>query len=163
MLHSFPRCAQHSFVDDIDHALLLQLMQNCRQTNTELAERVGLTPAPCLRRVRRLEEEGIVLGYHAHVQPAAIDMGFAVLVDIELSGHDQPTVQRFEDALIALDEVVEARRMFGAPDYHARIAVKDLAAYEQFLSNKLMALPGLARLQSRFPMKTLKDASSPIG
>jgi DNA-binding Lrp family transcriptional regulator len=150
-------------VDDIDRALLLHLMENCRQTNTDLADRVGLTPAPCLRRIRRLEDEGVILGYHAHVQPGAIDMGFDVLVDIELSAHDQPTVQRFEEALSALDDVVEARRMFGAPDYHVRIAVKDLSAYEQFLTNQLMALPGIARLQSRFPMKTLKPATSPIG
>lgn len=150
-------------MDDIDLALLLQLMRNCRQTNTELADQVGLTPAPCLRRIRRLEDDGVILGYHAHVQPAAIDKGFDVLVDIELTSHDKPTVQRFEEALISLEQVVEARRMFGAPDYHARVAVKDLSAYEQFLTNDLMTLPGLARLQSRFPMKTLTNTTPQIG
>jgi DNA-binding Lrp family transcriptional regulator len=151
MLHHLPFGAHYSFVDE-----------NCRQTNTELADRVGLTPAPCLRRIRRLEDEGVILGYHAHVQPASIDMGFDVLVDIELAGQDKLTVQRFEEALIALDEVVEARRMFGAPDYHARVAVKDLSAYERFLTDTLMVLPGLSRLQSRFPMKTLKHSVTAI-
>jgi DNA-binding Lrp family transcriptional regulator len=144
-------------VDEIDRAILQQLRRDCRLTNTELADRVGLTPSPCLRRIRRLESDGVILGYHARIAPAALDRGFEVLIDLELTDQAQATVERFEAALIAFDEVVEARRMFGAPDYHALIATTDLPAYEQFLTQKLMALPGLAKLQSRFPMKTMKS------
>jgi DNA-binding Lrp family transcriptional regulator len=142
-------------MDQIDRAIIHQLQANARQTNTELADHVGLTPSPCLRRVRHLEDTGIILGYHAHIDPTALDQSFEVLVDIELVDQTRSTVDRFEAALVALEPIVDAKRMFGAPDYHAIVAVKDLAAYETFVTEHLMTLPGLARLQSRFPMKTL--------
>ncbi|GAA1315329.1 Lrp/AsnC family transcriptional regulator [Saccharothrix xinjiangensis] len=132
-------------------------------TNTELADRVGLTPSPCLRRVRRLEEDGVVLGYHARVDPAAVGRGFEVQVDLELADQARSTVERFEAVLVSFDEVVEARRMFGAPDYHALVAVADLPTYERFLTQRLMAIPGLAKLQSRFAMKTIKSDTPRAG
>ena len=143
-------------MDRVDHAIIQHLRRNARLTNTELAELVGLTPSPCLRRVRRLENEGIILGYQARVSPAALDRGFEVHVDLELADQAKQTISVFEAALVAYDEVVEARRMFGTPDYQALIAVADLSAYEYFLTEHLTALPGLGRLQSRFPMKTIK-------
>ncbi len=143
-------------MDAIDRAILRHLRQDARLTNTDLADLVGLTPSPCLRRVRRLEATGVILGYHASVAPHAVGRGFEVLVDLELTDQAQATVTRFEAALVAFDEVIEARRMFGAPDYHVLVATVDLPAYERFVTTKLMALPGLARLQSRFPMKALK-------
>ena len=148
-------------VDRIDRAIIDHLRRDGRLSNTELADRVGLTPSPCLRRVKRLEDEGVILGYHAHIAPAALGRGFEVQVDLELADQAHTTVERFEAALAAFDEVVEAQRMFGAPDYHARIAVADLPTYERFLTQKLMALPGLAKLQSRFPMKTIKPDLPP--
>jgi DNA-binding Lrp family transcriptional regulator len=144
-------------VDRIDRAIIDQLRRDCRLTNTELADRVGLTPSPCLRRVRRLEDEGVILGYHARIAPTAVARGFEVHVEFELADQAQATVERFEAELVSFDEVVEARRMFGAPDYQALVAVKDLPTYERFLTQRLMALPGLAKLQSRFPMKTIKS------
>ena len=144
-------------MDRIDRAIIDHLRRDGRLSNTELADRVGLTPSPCLRRVKRLEDEGVLLGYHAHVSPAALGRGFRVLVDLELSDQTHTTLERFEAALASFDEVVEAHRMFGAPDYHAVIAVADLPTYERFLTQKLMAMPGLAKLQSRFPMKTIKS------
>lgn len=149
-------------MDQIDRAIIRQLQANARQTNTELADRVGLTPSPCLRRVRNLEDAGIILGYHAHIAPAALDRSFEVLVDIELVDQTRTTVDRFEAALVALEQVVDAKRMFGAPDYHVIVAVKDLPAYEKFVIDQLMTLPGLARLQSRFPMKTITSHPQPL-
>ncbi len=143
-------------MDRIDRAIIDQLRRDCRQSNTELADRVGLTPSPCLRRVRRLEDDGVILGYHARVDPAALGRGFEVHVELELANQTQRTFEEFEAALVALDEVVEARRMFGAPDYIALVAVADVAAYEQFMTQRLATLPGLGKLQSRFAMKTLK-------
>lgn len=137
------------------------MRRDARQTNTELADRIGLTPSPCLRRIRRLEDEGVILGYHAHIHPAALGRSFEVLLDIDLTDQAQATVRRFEASLVDFDEVIEARRMFGAPDYHALVATSGLHAYEQFLTERLMALPGMARLQSHFPMKTLKSQVSP--
>jgi DNA-binding Lrp family transcriptional regulator len=149
-------------VDRTDRAIIDQLRRDARLTNTELADRVGLTPSPCLRRVRRLEDEGIILGYHARIAPAALSRGFEVHVEFELASQAKDTVEAFESALVAFEEVVEARRMFGSPDYQALVAVADLPAYEQFLTQKLMALPGLGKLQSRFAMKTIKSDVPPI-
>lgn len=143
-------------VDRIDRAIIDQLRRDCRQSNTDLAGRVGLTPSPCLRRVKRLEDDGVILGYHAHVDPTALGRGFEVQVELELTDQTQTTIEQFEAALTALDEVIEARRMFGAPDYIALVAVADVAAYEQFMTGRLATLPGLGKLQSRFAMKTLK-------
>lgn len=108
-------------MDRLDHAILRELAGNGRLTNVELADRVGLTPAPCLRRVRRLEESGVITGYRAVIDPQAIGWAFEVLVDIDLSLKDGPTVSAFEDYVRALDEVVEFRRMFGLPDYFRRV------------------------------------------
>lgn len=146
-------------MDSIDRAIVEQLTLNCRQSNIELADAVGLTPSPCLRRVRRLEEEGVIVGYHASFAPEAIDRGFEVLVDIELKDQSPETTARFEAELIAHPEVVEARRMFGSPDFELIVQTKDLTAYERFMRQKLMALPGLGRLQSRFPMVLIKSSS----
>lgn len=98
----------------------------------------------------------MILGYHARVDLAALGRGFEVHVELELANQTQRTFEEFESALVALDEVVEARRMFGAPDYIALVAVADVAAYEQFMTQRLATLPGLGKLQSRFAMKTLK-------
>jgi DNA-binding Lrp family transcriptional regulator len=144
-------------MDSIDRAIVDQLRRNCRQSNLELAEAVGLTPSPCLRRVKRLEQEGVIIGYHASFAPAAVDREFEVLVDIELQDQSPATTTRFESQLISYPEVVEARRMFGSPDFEVIVQTKDVAAYEQFMRARLLTLPGLGRLQSRFPMVLLKS------
>lgn len=141
----------------IDRAIIDQLRRDAHLTNTELADRVGLTPSPCLRRVRRLEAEGIILGYHAHIAPEALNRGFQVHVQFELTNQAKATVELFESTLAAYEEVIEARRMFGIPDCEALVGVADLPTYERFMTEELMALPGLARLQSRFAMKIVKS------
>src|SRR5690606_23844397 len=104
-------------VDRIDRAIIEELRRDARLTNTELADRVGLTPAPCLRRVRRLERAGVITGYHAHVDPDSVGQGFEVIVHVDLARKDRATVEAFETRVAAYDEVVEFRRMFGLPDY----------------------------------------------
>ncbi|ABL83158.1 MULTISPECIES: Lrp/AsnC family transcriptional regulator [unclassified Nocardioides] len=144
-------------MDRTDRAIIEHLRRDAHLTNTELADLVGLTPSPCLRRVRRLEAEGVILGYHARINPAAVGRAFEVHVEFELANQAKATVKDFESGLIAFDEVIEARRMFGQPDYLALVAVADLHAYEVFMTEELMALPGMGRLQSRFAMKTIKS------
>jgi len=156
-MRQIPRSRHTLCVDSIDRAIIDQLRRNCRQSNIELADAVGLTPSPCLRRVKRLEEEGIIIGYHASIAPAAVDRGFEVLVEIELKDQSLASTRRFEAELVAYDEVIEARRMFGSPDFRLLVATADLAAYEAFVANKLLTLPGLGKLQSHFPMRTLKS------
>ncbi|MFC0534151.1 Lrp/AsnC family transcriptional regulator [Phytohabitans kaempferiae] len=144
-------------MDRIDRAIIAQLRRDARLTNTELADRVGLTPSPCLRRVRRLEETGVIAGYHARVDPAAMGRSFEVVVFIDLAVQDQRSVERFEEWVGTVDEIVQVRRMFGSPDYVLDVAVPDLAAYERLLTARLLAAPGVGRLNSHFTMKTLKS------
>lgn len=125
-------------------------------SNQELASRVGLTPAPCLRRVRRLEADGVITGYVATIDPAAFGRSFEVLINADLVAKDLATVERFERRVAAMDEVVELRRMFGLPDYLIRVQVADLAAYERWLTLQLMGDPAIARVDSRLTMKLVK-------
>jgi DNA-binding Lrp family transcriptional regulator len=151
------RAVEHdSCVDDIDHAIVDELRRDARLTNTELADRVGLTPSPCLRRVRRLEGDGVIVGYRARVDPNATGRGFEVIVNVSLASHELITIDAFERTAAGFEEVVELRRMFGRPDYFLRIAVADLAAYEAFLTGRLMSAPGLATFDSHITMKTIK-------
>ena len=143
-------------MDGLDREILRHLQLDGRLANVELAERVRLSPSPCLRRVRALEHAGVIRGYHADIDPAAVGRGFEVTVHVELTLKDRGTVEAFEEGIAAFEEVVECRRMFGLPDYVVRVAVADQAAYEAFYMNKLGGLPGLARVNSQFTMKTVK-------
>jgi len=143
-------------VDTLDRAILDQLRFDGRLSNTTLADRVGLTPAPCLRRVRRLEHDGIITGYRANVDPAAEGRAFEVLINVDLIVKDRATVLAFEDRVAAFHEVLEMRRMFGLPDYQLRVATTDLAAYEAFVTDKLEDTPGIARVDSHLTMKRVK-------
>ncbi|MFE1357786.1 Lrp/AsnC family transcriptional regulator [Streptomyces carpaticus] len=145
-------------MDAIDRAIIAELERDGRLTNVQLAQRIGLTTGPCLRRVQRLEAEGVIRGYRAVLDPGALGRAFEVLVDLTLEAQDAETVERFEQALVRADEVVELRRLFGSPDYFVRVAVADLAAYESFLSLRVMTIPGVRNVTSHFTMKTVKPA-----
>ena len=145
-------------MDRLDRAIIAELERDGRISNVDLAARVGLTTGPCLRRVQRLEAAGVIRGYRAIIDPAAMGREFEVLLDIDLQAQDAATVERFESTLAAAAEVTELRRLFGKPDYFVRVAVADLAAYETFLSNDIMTIPGVGRLHSRFAMKNIKGA-----
>jgi Lrp/AsnC family leucine-responsive transcriptional regulator len=143
-------------VDSIDHAILAHLQADGRLANVELAERVRLSASACLRRVRNLEASGAIAGYHAVIDPKAVGRGFQVTVHTTLILRNRTTITAFEEAVAALDEVIECHRMFGDPDYLIRVAVADSEAYEQFLINTFADLPGMARMTSQFTMKTIK-------
>ncbi|MFE2725878.1 Lrp/AsnC family transcriptional regulator [Kitasatospora sp. NPDC059327] len=143
-------------LDGIDRDILFHLSQDGRLTNVELARRVGLTPPPCLRRVKRLEDAGIIAGYRARIDPAAAGRGFEVVVAVEIGVNDLQTVEEFETTVASYPEVVEFRRLFGRPDYFVRVAVVDHAAYETFLTGRLMGLPAVTRVDSHLTMKKIK-------
>jgi len=131
-------------LDRIDREILFHLRQDGRLSNVELARRVGLTPPPCLRRVKRLEDAGVIAGYQAVIDPAAVGRALEVFVDVDINANDLKTVQEFETTTAGYDEVVEFRRMFGHPDYEA------------FLTGKLIGLPGVLHVTSHLTMKTIK-------
>ena len=144
-------------MDRIDRAILWQLQGDGRLANTELADRVGLSPSPCLRRVRALEESGVITGYRAMVDPVAVNRGFQVLVHVTMTvGNRASDMAEFEARVAELDEVIECRRMFGDPDYLLWVAVADLATYEKLYMDKLVSLPGVARTSSQLTMRTIK-------
>ncbi|MFE7527103.1 Lrp/AsnC family transcriptional regulator [Kitasatospora sp. NPDC057542] len=145
-------------LDAIDRDILFHLSQDGRLTNVELAKRVGLTPPPCLRRLKRLEEAGVIAGYHAVINPEAVGRGLEVMVDVEVYANDLKTIERLEETLSSYEEVVEFRRMFGRPDYFLRVAVADHDAYNAFLTSKLTGLPGILRVESHLTMKKIKTA-----
>ncbi|MGI5176193.1 Lrp/AsnC family transcriptional regulator [Dactylosporangium sp. CA-152071] len=143
-------------LDAIDREILFHLGRDGRLSNVDLAGRVGLTPPPCLRRVKRLEEAGVIAGYRAVIDPAATGRGLEVLIDVEIQAQDLKTVQEFETTVAGYDEVTEFRRLFGRPDYFIRVAVADHADFEAFLSTKLIGLPGVLRVESHLTMKKIK-------
>ena len=144
-------------------AILGHLMQEGRLANTELADRVGLSPSPCLRRVRHLVDSGVITGYRAVVDPAAIGRGLEVLVHVEMGLPDRATIEAFEAEILQIDEVTECRRMVGHPDYLLWVASADLAAYERLYMARLTNLPGVARTNSQFTMKSVKSSAGPPG
>ena len=133
-------------VDEIDSMIIAQLREDGRLANVELAERVGLTPAPCLRRVKRLESDGVITGYRAQINPKSVGRGFDVLVFVDLTSKDRATFEAFEEGVLALDEVIEARRMFGLPDYILWVATDSMESYEVLLSTRLGDLAGVDKL-----------------
>lgn len=143
-------------LDSTDRAIIAELAADARLSNTELAQRVSLTPAPCLRRVRRLESEGVLAGYHARIDPVAVGRPFEVTISLEVMMNDQRSVDEFESRLAELDEVVEARRVFGNPDYILRIMTSDVAEFERFLTTELLTMPSVSRTISHQTMKLIK-------
>lgn len=145
-------------MDSLDRAIIDQLQRDARLTNQELAARIGLTAAPCLRRVRRLEAAGVITGYTAILDPVALGRGFEVIINADLVANDRASVAAFEARIAAMDEVIEIRRMFGLPDYLIRVRVADSTAYERWLTASLMGDPAIVRVDSRLTMKVVKAA-----
>jgi DNA-binding Lrp family transcriptional regulator len=149
-------------MDAVDQLIIAELQRDGRLSNVELADRIGLTPAPCLRRVKRLESDGVILGYTARINPTAVGRGFDVLVNVDLTRKDRATFEAFETAVAALDEVTEIRRMFGLPDYLLRVATESIESYETFVSTRLGDVPGIATIDSHITMKLIKSPDHQI-
>lgn len=144
-------------MDAIDRQILAELQLDGRLTVTELAQRVRLSAAPCHRRLRELERTGVITGYRAVLDPAAIGLGFEVLVNVTMAQEDADTVAAFETAVADITEVSHAERLFGDPDYLLRVATHDLATYATLRDEKLATLPGVQRLTSTIVMKRVVD------
>jgi DNA-binding Lrp family transcriptional regulator len=144
-------------MDTIDRKIIAELQAKGRLTVTELAQRVGLSVAPCHRRLRELERVGAIRGYRAVVDPTAIGLGFEVLVQVTMDREDAATVADFERGLAEIAEVRHAERLFGDPDYLLRVATADIAAYQTLRDTQLATLPGVGRLTSTIVMKRVVD------
>ena len=144
-------------MDVIDRKMIAELEAEGRLTVTELAQRVNLSVAPCHRRLRELERNGAIRGYRAVVDPAAIGVGFEVLVSVTMDREDAATIEKFETGLARVAEVRHAERLFGDPDYLVRVATADIDSYQRLRDEKLATLPGVQRLSSTIVMKRVVD------
>jgi len=147
-----------ALMDDIDRRILNVLHDHGRIANADLAAAVGLSPSPCLRRVRRLEAAGVIRAYRAVIDPTAVGRGLRVIVGVRLARHALNDVQAFEKAIVELPEVVETHHVTGNFDYLVHVEVADLGAYEDFHAHRLAGLPGVSTVNSYVVMKTMLAA-----
>ena len=140
-------------LDEIDLRILCELQANARMRNIELAEKVGLSASPCLRRVRQLENLQIIKGYATLVDQQAVNLPVSVFIQVTLEKQIEPALESFERRIREWPEVMECYLMTGDADYHLRVVTSDLAQYERFLMEKLTRLPGVASIKSSFSLK----------
>ncbi len=147
-------------LDSIDHKILAALQADGRLSNVELAERVGLSPSPCLRRVRLLEEAGVINRYVALVDQRAVGLPVSVFISIKLERQHEEDLDKFEAEVSGYPEVLECYLMTGSRDYLLRVATRDLSAYERFLKTKLTRVENVASIESSFALKQVKYTNS---
>ncbi len=145
-----------ALLDAIDRKILSILQKDCRITMQELADRVGLSASPCHRRVRLLEERGVITRHVALVDQAAVGLPVSVFISIKLERQKEEDLDRFARSISTWPEVLECYLMTGPRDYLLRVVVPDLAAYETFLKTKLTRLDGVASIESSFALGQVK-------
>ena len=148
-------------LDTIDRRIVSELQADGRLTNVELADRVGLSPSPCLRRVKRLEDAGYIEGYRAALRRERVGLGFSVFIGVKIEGHANDKAIAFQDAVTAMPEVVACHLVSGDADYFLEVVVPDLEHYQKFLVDKLLELPIVREVRSNIAIQTLK-AGAPL-
>lgn len=149
-------------IDTIDRTILRALQANARMTNQELSERVGLSPSPCLRRLRRLEAEGIITGYSATLDEEKLGLPVAIFMSVKLEKQIDSALVAFETEIMKHPEVVDCWLMTGDDDYLLRILTTGLKEYETFLTGTLTKIPGIASIQSSVSLRRVKSSTSHI-
>lgn len=140
-------------LDRIDYRILHHLQNDGRLTNLELAERVGLSPSPCLRRVRALEDAGILKRYVGIVDAKAVGLPISAFISVSLRSQEVGALDAFQNAVKSFPEVMECYLMTGNSDYLLRVVMPDLESYERFLADKLTRIPGIGNIQTSFALK----------
>jgi Lrp/AsnC family leucine-responsive transcriptional regulator len=143
-------------LDGFDHRIIAALQADARLTNVALAERVGLSPSPCLRRVRRLERDGTIEGYAARLGRARVGLSLTVFLGVKIEAHANDRAEAFQDAVVALPEVVACHMISGDVDYLLEVVAADLEAYQRFLVGTLLAMPIVKEVRSSIALQTLK-------
>ena len=143
-------------VDSVDRRLLEVLQREGRLSNVALAERVHLSPSPCLRRLKALEHGGVIEGYRAVLDREAVGLGLTVFVEVKVEGHSGVLAGAIQEAVAAMPEVVSCHIVSGAADFLLEVVVPDLRAYERFLLGSLLKLPSVSDVRSNFAIRTVK-------
>ncbi|AWK14402.1 leucine-responsive transcriptional regulator Lrp [Candidatus Fukatsuia symbiotica] len=146
-------------LDRIDRNILNELQKEGRISNVKLAERVGLTPTPCIERVRRLEKENFIHGYTALLNPQYLDAALLVLVKITLNRGTPDVFEQFNTAVQKLEEIQECHLVSGDFDYLLKIRVSDMSAYRKLLCDTLLRLPGVNDTRTYVTMQEVKQSS----
>lgn len=150
-------------MDRNDRNILAELQRDGRLSLTDLAERVGISLSSCQRRVRALEQEGVISGYRAYLDPARFGLNFSAIVFVTLREGDRQAVKAFEAAVEEIPQIIQAQRLFGDPDYLLHVITRDLPAFQQLYDEKLSGISGVQRLTSTLVMKTVvKDRALPV-
>ncbi len=143
-------------ISAVDAKILRRLQNNARISNVDLARAVGLSPSPCLRRVRALEDSGLIRSYATLLEPAALGLDVSVFVRVSLEKQVEKALERFEAAVMKRSEVMECYLMTGDSDYLLRVVVPDIESFERFLLDHLTRIPGVASIKSSFALKQVK-------
>lgn len=147
-------------LDTIDRRIVAALQADGRLSNVKLAERIGLSPSPCLRRVTRLEKHGYIESYRAVLGRDRIGLGLTVFVGIRIEGHADQRAEAFEQAVVAMPEIVACHMVSGESDYLIEVVVPDLAHYQRFLVEKLLSLPIIREVRSNIAIQSLKTTAA---
>ncbi|WP_370270773.1 Lrp/AsnC family transcriptional regulator [Nioella sp.] len=144
-------------MDEIDRRILSALQKDGRLPVTDLAERVGLSPTPCARRMARMEQEGLITGYAARVDPEKLGFPITVFVFAELERQHRDALEGFERAIRRFPEVLECHLMTGSRDILLKVAARDLRSFDAFLEHKLMSVPGIRSTRTSFSLRAMVD------
>ena len=145
-------------IDELDRSILAILQEEGRVTNVELASRVGLTAPPCLRRMRALEESGVIKGYHAELDPGALGYGIMVFALVSLRSQAEDDLRAFEAHVANLPEVRECHMLNGEIDFILKIVAHDLQSFQAFLTSKLTPAPNVASVKTSLTIRTSKTS-----
>jgi Lrp/AsnC family leucine-responsive transcriptional regulator len=146
-------------LDQLDLKILTALQADGRVSNADLANSIGLSATPCLRRVRGLEEQGAIKGYRALLDRAKVGLGLTVMVGVKVDGHRDENARAIQAAFIEMSEVVACHLLSGETDFLLEVVVPDLAHYEQFLLGKLLLLPMVKDIRSNIVIRTVKETA----
>lgn len=146
-------------VDTIDKSILRELQAEGRLANNALADRVRLSPSPCLRRLKRLEADGTIRGYRALVDRRRVGLGLTLFVEVKVGGHSRERAREFEAAVMQVEAVVACHVLAGTADFLLEVVVADLAAYERLLLDTLLQLPGVIDVRSNISIRTVKESA----
>ncbi len=147
----------HNSFDSIDLHILAELQNDGRMTNVDLAGRVGLTAPPCLRRVRTLEDDGVIEGYHAQLNPTRLGYTITVFAMVSLKSQAESDLREFEDHVAGLDPVRECHMLNGEIDFILKIVARDLQEFQEFLTTSLTTAPHVAGVKTSLTIRTSKN------
>ena len=145
-------------LDNVDRKILHELQDNGRMTNVELAKRVGISAPPCLRRVRALEEAGLIKGYHADLEPSELGYNVTVFAQVGLTSQAEPDLVAFEALINSWPEVRECHMLAGETDFLLKVVAEDWETYQDFVMKKLTAAPNVAHVKSSLAIRASKLA-----